>query len=289
MHYRELGATGLRVSAIAFGGAPIGLANYLDEWDPHSPLHEAQAIAAIQKACEVGITYFDTALGYGQGRSEHIMGKALRQAGAVGKQAILATKTPKRTYDEVLQSAEQSLANLSVDVIDVLQFHGGRWSDDDATSVLEGGGLDAFQELKRAGKIRFLGFTAETASPGTFRLIRSGQFDVMQMAYNVLYQDACNLMVKSGPIIEAKERRMGVVTMRSLTSGVFQKLIAAQLPSLAEQLDLYAFCLNYVLSNPYVDSAIVGMRLAEEVERNARIVDQTAMRLDLEEVHRRYV
>lgn len=286
MQYRTLGKTGLEVSAIGFGGAPLGLTNYLSAYNPQDAAQRETAIQAILHALELGFTYFDTALSYGQGESERILGEARRRAGADASRMLLATKTPgsQRTYEAVLQSAETSLANLGVDAVDVLQFHGSVWRDDDVEAAL-GGGLDAFHELRRKGKARFLGFTSETPSPGTYRLVRSGAFDVLQIAYNVLYQDACNLMVKSGPILEAKERGMGVVTMRSLSSGVFQQLLRQYAP----EVDGYALALQYVLSNPNVDSALVGMRTPEEVERNARLADDLAGRLDLELLHKRYV
>ena len=287
MEERVLGKTGLRVSPIGFGGAPLGLKDYLSEFDPQNAVQRETAIQAILRALELGITYFDTALGYGNGESERILGEARRRAGPAAEQMVIATKTPasQRTYEAVMQSAETSLANLGVDTIDVLQFHGSTWNDDHADSVLSGGGLDAFREMQRQGKVRFIGFTAETSSPGTFRMLRSGEFDVLQMAYNIMYSDACNLMVKSGPIVEAKERDMGVVTMRSLSSGVFQKLLATQAPDV----DGYALALQFVLSNPRIDCPLVGMRTAEEVERNVRLAEDVAGRFNLEALHVRYV
>jgi aryl-alcohol dehydrogenase-like predicted oxidoreductase len=288
MEYRQLGRTGIQVSAVGFGGAPIGLSNYLDRWDAHDAASESEAVAAVHRALDVGITYFDTARSYGEGRSEDIYGKALRLAGAAGKHAIVATKTSKRDPHGITESAEASLAALGRETIDVLQFHGSRWTDEDAAAVLDGGGADAFEELRRQGKVRFIGFTAETGSPGTYRLLRSDRFDVMQIAYNVLYQDACNLMIKAGPMIEAKERGLGVVTMRSLSSGVFQKLLSVAMPSIADQVDLYSVALRFVLSNPYLDCALVGMRTAAEAERNAALAAD-GTRFDVVDLHRRYV
>jgi aryl-alcohol dehydrogenase-like predicted oxidoreductase len=291
MEYRRLGKTGLEVSAIAFGGAPAGLTNYLDAYSPAEAAQREQVVQAIVRALELGVTYFDTALAYGDGESERIYGEARRRAGELGRRMILATKTPasQRAYEAVLQSAETSLRNLGVDTIDVLQFHGSVWREAEVAAVLSGGGLDAYRELQRQGKVRFVGFTSETCSPGTYELVRSGAFDVLQIAYNVFYQDACNLMVKAGPIVEAKEREMGVVTMRSLSSGVFQKWLGQQAPAVVGAVDGYALALQYVLSNPLIDSALVGMRTAAEVERNVRLVDDTAGRVDLAELHVRYV
>jgi uncharacterized protein len=317
VEYRQLGSTGLRVSAIGYGGAPLGLTNYLGAWNPADAAQRRGAVDAILRALELGVTYFDTALAYGDGESERILGEARREAAARGtgtqgtERMLLATKVPsrERSYEGVLRSAETSLANLGVQQVDVLQLHGSVWRDEEAEAVLAGGALDALRELRRAGKARAIGFTSETPSPGTYRLVRSGAFDVLQIAYNVLYQDACNLMVNSGPIVEAKERGMGVVTMRSLSSGVFQKLLARwqqqaqdqapdeQRPSEssttgsanAPRLDGYALALQFVLSNPRIDSALVGMRTVEEVERNAALVEDRPGRVDLTELHRRYV
>jgi aryl-alcohol dehydrogenase-like predicted oxidoreductase len=289
MQYKILGKTGLNVSVVAFGGAPIGLSNYLETWDTAQQETESQAIAAIHKALEVGINYFDTAFGYGQGRSEQIIGKALQN---VQQRPLLATKVlPPFQYNAIFDSVEKSCANLGVETIDVFQLHGNIWNDTHVSQVLNQGGIDALLQLKQQGKVRFIGFTAEAGTTGSYALLRSGHFDVLQIAYNVLYQDACNLMYSpaSGIIVEAKEREMGVVTMRSLTSGVFQKLMKMQQPGIEQQLDLNALCLNYVLSNPYIDSAIVGMRQSEEVEKNTLIADQTDKRIDLTALHERYV
>ncbi len=291
MEYRPLGSAGLEVSAVGFGGAPAGLANYLSPYDPDDQAQADQVADAIVRALELGITYFDTALSYGEGRSERIYGEGRRRAGSLAARMLLATKVPsgKRTYDGVIQSSETSLRNLGVDAIDVLQLHGSRWTDEEAAKVLDGGALDALRDLKRQGKARFIGFTAETGSPGTYALIGSGTFDVLQIAYSLIYQDACNLMVKAGPIVEAKERGMGVVTMRSLSSGVFQKLMMEQVPGIEQKVDLYALALGFVLSNPFVDSALVGMRTAQEVQRNVGLLDRKVHRLDLEALHKRYV
>jgi aryl-alcohol dehydrogenase-like predicted oxidoreductase len=248
-------------------------------------------IDAVIRALELGITYFDTALSYGDGRSERIYGEARKRAGSLASRMLLATKTPgsKRSYQEIVGAADTSLRNLGVDTIDVLQLHGSGWTDAQAAQILEQGGLDALRDLKKQGKARFIGFTAETGSPGTYALIRSGAFDVLQIAYSVIYQDACNLMIKAGPIIEAKERGMGVVTMRSLSSGVFQKWLAEQIAGVDKLVDPYALALGFVLSNPYIDAAIVGMRTPEEVVKNVGLVDRRVHRVDLEALHKRYV
>src|SRR5687767_5349719 len=138
MQTRTLGRTGLVVSAIGFGGAPLGLTNYLSAYDPRQAADRESAINAILRAIELGITYFDTALAYGDGESERILGEARRRAAQRGldvhSRMLLATKVPagQRTYEGVIESAETSLRNLGVDHLDVFQLHGSAWRDDEA-------------------------------------------------------------------------------------------------------------------------------------------------------------
>jgi aryl-alcohol dehydrogenase-like predicted oxidoreductase len=80
---------------------------------------------------------------------------------------------------------------------------------------------------------------------------------------------------------------MGVLTMRTLTSGIFQKTMRRAFPRLAEA-DLDGFLLNYNLSNPFLDVVLVGMRRLEEVERNCALAADLPSRLDLEELHDRF-
>src|SRR5437763_499380 len=143
MEYRELGSrTGLSVSAVGFGGAPIGLQNYLTAEDRDSPAFRAEAIAAIRLAVDLGINFFDTAPGYGGGRSESILGEALD---GVRDRIILATKYPfgdRWRPDAATEGVKASLAALRTDHVDLLQLHGGAFTDDRADSILTSGVLD---------------------------------------------------------------------------------------------------------------------------------------------------
>src|SRR5213079_3155586 len=106
-------------------------------------------------------TYFDTAPGYGGGLSEAVFGRAL---GADRANVFLATKTPRSAFGDpaaIRASLEESLRLLGTDRVNLLQLHGGWWSDDDATAVLDRGGIETYERLRDEGKVRFLGFTAE--------------------------------------------------------------------------------------------------------------------------------
>jgi hypothetical protein len=184
---------------------------------------------------------------------------------------------------------ERSLRNLRTETIDVLQFHGGWYAPEDVAKILEQGGLETYEALRQEGKVRFLGFTAEGPSGGVSRLIETGRFDVMQVRYNLMYQHTCDHVNNAGIVREAKARDMGVVTMRTLTSGTFQKLMRLAFPQELAHADLDRFCLNYVLSNPLIDVALVGMRRVEEVEANNRLSDDLGARIDLAALHVRFV
>jgi len=283
MQTRLLGRTGIRVSEIGFGGAPAGIANYLEPWDPAGAGETESLVSAIHRAIDLGLNYFDTAPGYGDGAGEALFGRAL--AGRRGR-AILATKTGARDAQGIRRSVEASLRRLQTDVIDVLQFHGGWYPPEDVERIL-GEGLPAYQVLRDEGKIRFLGFTAEGPSGGVSQLIAIDAFDVLQVRYNLLYQHTCDHVNDAGAMREAEARGMGIVTMRTLTSGIFQKLMRQVFPDAMAPAELDRLCLGYVLSNPLVDVAIVGMRRAAEVEANVALSDDDGARLDLVALHHR--
>jgi len=284
MQYRTLGRTGLRVSEIGFGGAQVGIPNYMETWDPSGDREQQTIIDALNRALDLGLNYIDTAPAYGDGISEEVLGRVIAKR---RDECIVATKVSSYDAQSVIASVENSLRCLQTDLIDVLQFHGGAYPEEDVDTILNRGGLEAFQKLRDQGKIRFMGFTAELPSGGVSRLIATGAFDVMQIRYNFTYQCACDFIDPSGVMREAEAQGMGIVTMRTMTSGLFQRLMRASFPQLAGA-HLDTFLLNYVLSNPFIDVALIGMRRAQEVEQNNSVSDNTALRLDLEQVHNRF-
>jgi aryl-alcohol dehydrogenase-like predicted oxidoreductase len=281
VRYRMLGRTGLRVSEVGFGGAPTGISHYLERWDSAGAGERASVVRAIRRGLELGLNYLDTAPGYGAGLGEEIFGEAI--AGR-RDEVVLATKTGARDRAGIIESVEQSLRRLGTDRVDLLQFHGGWYPPEDVEKILREGGLETYQELRDRGKVRFLGFTAEGPSGGVSELIATEAFDVMQCRYNLLFQHPCDFINEAGIIREAKARSMGVVTMRTLTSGDFQRLMRLSFPQAMSGADINRFLLNFVLSNPLVDVALVGMRRPEEVEANNALSEDEAARLDLKEL-----
>ena len=275
----RFGKTGLEVTRLGLGGYPFGGVNRAQGWDPFSPEGRAIAVRTIQAALDAGINYIDTAPSYGDGNSESIFGEA-----AQGRrdQFVLATKVGYWDPDprQVTESIEASLRRLRTDVIDILQFHGGMYTQEEVDRILKGGLLDAVIAARDQGLVRFLGFTVE--EPWTARpLIASGQFDMIQVRYNLIYQSAAEHVLN-----EAKAADMGVALMRPMTSGIFQRLAGYLAPRWQEAHDLYEIALRFVLSDSRVHVANVGMRWPEEVARNVALVESFTPPFDMADLPR---
>ena len=136
--------------------------------------------------------------------------------------------------------------------------------------------MDAYQQLRQEGKIRFIGITCE--EPVTLRpFLETGLFDVIQIKYNVIHQGPWHNALRW-----AKEYNVGVVVMRPLTSGIIQKLLRRARSDIDDYLDLNELALSFVLSDPRVSTAIVGARRVSEVELNGALSDRIDKRIDLD-------
>jgi aryl-alcohol dehydrogenase-like predicted oxidoreductase len=268
---------------LGFGGAPAGLAQYLDDYDPARDADREGVVAAIKRAVELGITYFDTAPGYGGGAGESIYGEALDGA---REDVFVATKV-SRDVGDVRASVEQSLKLLRTDHVDLVQIHGNSYTSDQADEIFAPGRtLEQLEQLKTEGLTRFVGFTSEDNNAAVFRFIDSGRFDVMQISYNLLHQHPAEWTRPSGSLFEARDAGVGVVTMRTLTSGIFQKWANTVRPD--DDFDYTPSLLQFVLSNPLVNVVLVGMRTVDEVESNVMTANDLSGRVDHKELHRKY-
>jgi aryl-alcohol dehydrogenase-like predicted oxidoreductase len=148
MLYRKLGRTGETVSAIGLGGSHIGKAT----------LTEAEATRLMHQAIDRGITFMDNCWDYNEGRSERWMGNALAQGGYRNK-VFLMTKIDGRNKSNTADQINDSLKRLKTDHVDLLQHHEILRFDDPDRIFREGGAMEAALEAKKAGKVRFIGFT----------------------------------------------------------------------------------------------------------------------------------
>jgi aryl-alcohol dehydrogenase-like predicted oxidoreductase len=286
MEYVEFGRTGARVSRLGFGGAVAGLKNYLYSYDPDTEDSRKAVYKALETALELGITYFDTAPGYGDGRSESMFGEVLSKTDP--KKIFLATKCQTADYDGVRKSVEQSLKRLKRDYVDLLQIHGNSYSDEDVAKLLAPHGMvESMEQMKKEGLVRFIGFTSEDNNRGLFDLMNSGRFDQVQMCYNFLFQHGYEPSRPFGSLLVAEQNKLGIVTMRAPTSGTFQRWMKMIRPD--DNFDYGPALVQFVLSNPCVDVVLAGMRNAERVRQNVAIVNNKSGRISLDEVHGRYV
>ena len=179
MSYRPLGRTGERVSVIGLGGYHVAKAS----------VSEQDSIQLIRQAIDRGINFLDNSWSYNNGESEIRMGKAL--AGGYRNRVIVMTKTDGRTRALAAQQIDESLKRLQVDHIDLIQFHEIIRLEDPDRVFAEGGAMEAALEAKKAGKVRFIGFTGHKDPYVHLRMLeiaRANQFhfDAVQMPINVM-------------------------------------------------------------------------------------------------------
>ena len=213
-----------------------------------------------------------------------MFGEALE---GVGKEIFLATKVPRQT-DNIRKSIEGSLKRLRRDSVDLVQIHGSSYTPELTDKILGNGGmLDQLETLHEEGLFKYIGFTSEDTNDAVYHFIRSNRFDVMQICYNFIYQHPYEPSRPFGSILDADKAKMGVVTMRSMTSGTLQTWINMVNPN--NTFDYSPALLQFVLSNPLVDVALVGMRDVAIVEQNVAIVENVDGRISLDKLHKRYV
>jgi aryl-alcohol dehydrogenase-like predicted oxidoreductase len=289
MEYRALGSTGIKVSLLGFGGAPIGLQGYLGHEDRDDPAFQAAALAAIRHAVQRGINLFDTSPAYGDGRADRLLGEALEPD---RRNILIASKYDWRVHpspSQLTESLRASLDRLRTDHVDLLQLQGETFTDHDARAIGESGMLDWADEMQSRGLCRLTGITAEQPTGALERLLKTWRFDVLQIAYNIVNPAACDPMREpSGVVLLARELGMGIIAMRCATSGFLQRLLDRAFPGL-DRSRLTSLAINYVLSTPQIDCALVGMKTSAEVDANCDLAEDQALRLDVRALHNRYV
>ncbi|MCI0417285.1 aldo/keto reductase [bacterium] len=215
MKYRTLGSTGFRVSEIGFGawaiggsmdvfGVPVGWSNVSD----------TESIAAIERAQDLGINFFDTADVYGMGHSEELLGQALK-----GKDCMIATKVGNRidstgarkdfSEKHIRDSIEGSLRRLNRDAIDLYQLH-----NPDPNVYKKSEVFSVMNQLKQEGKIRAIGVSISNPKEG-LDLIQNYKPDCLQVLFNVLNQEPARELIP-----EAEKNGIGIIVRVPLASGL---------------------------------------------------------------------
>src|ERR671916_2485434 len=299
VNYRKLGRTGLEVSEVGYGAWGIGKSQWMGAEDDES-------LRALNSAIDLGLTFIDTALGYGEGHSERLVGKTVRSR---DETVHVATKIPPKNRvwpapsglhpdetfpaDHVRESTETSLRNLGLETLEVQQFH--VWQDE---WLGEGGWQEAVEDLKREGMIRFFGVSINDHQPANaVKLIETGLVDTVQVIYNVFDQSPEDELLPAclehdvGVIVRVpfdEGALTGAITPETaFEEGDFrnhyfrgdrkeqvQERVQAIVTELGVSEDEIAeIALRYILSHPAVSTVIPGMRSVRNVERNTRVGD----------------
>ncbi len=227
-----LGKSGLEVSAVGFGGIPI------------MRIDEAEAVTVIRAALDAGVTFIDTAAGYGDSQAK--IGAAIegRRDGLV-----IATKSGAASKEGILADVEASRKQLRTDYIDLYQLHGvgdGSWE----TISAPDGALAGLLAAKEAGHIRHIGFTSHGLAIA-MKLVQHEAFETVQFPYNLVAREPGDELIPA-----ARENNVGFIVMKPMCGGQFDDAELA-FKFLNAQPDLVA---------------IPGIQLVEEIEQIAGIV-----------------
>jgi len=253
MLYRSFGKTGETVSVIGVGGSHIG-----------QVATEDLAIRIVRTAIDRGVTFMDNSWDYngGTGADEIRMGKALRDG--YRQKVFLMTKVDGRTKDAAAKQLDESLKRLQVDHVDLLQFHEVIRMEDPDRFFADGGALEAFLEARKAGKLRFIGFTGHKDPLIHLRMLEMASekgfhFDAVLFPSNVMDYSFRSFLHQVMPV--ALREGIAVQTMKPMGG----KFILESHSVTPEE------CLQYALSQP-TSVVIHGMDKMEYLEQTLDVV-----------------
>ncbi|HWE01945.1 MAG TPA: aldo/keto reductase [Tepidisphaeraceae bacterium] len=245
---RQFGRADVKVSALGMGGHHLGDFKTIEE-----------AIAAVHEAIDGGITFFDNCWEYHNGKSENWLGRAL-----LGRRdkVFLMTKvcTHGRSAELAMEMLEQSLIRLQTDHLDLWQIHGVTFDNDPELAYRKGGVIEALEQAKKAGKVRFVGFTGHKDPAIHLKMIQMGYpFDAVQMPLNPF--DGNFHSFERQVIPEARKRGFAVLGMKpmngtaeAIKKGVFKP----------EEM------LRYAMSLP-VTTTIAGIDTLDVLRQNLKV------------------
>jgi aryl-alcohol dehydrogenase-like predicted oxidoreductase len=245
---RPLGRTGAKMSALGLGGHHLGDLKTVEE-----------AIRLVHEAIDAGITFFDNCWEYWNGRAEDWLGRGLK--GRRDK-VFLMTKvcTHGRGAELALKMLDESLRRLQTDHLDLWQVHAVCFDNDPELAYARGGVLEALDQAKKQGKVRFVGFTGHKDPAIHLDMIRRGYpFDTVQMPLNCL--DATFRSFEKQVLPEANKRGIAVLGMKPM--GGTATAVKSGLVKAEEML-------RYAMSLP-VATTIAGMDSLEVLRQNLRV------------------
>jgi len=299
MDYRTLGRTGWEVSAVSFGAWAIG-----GTW---GTVRDSESMAALHRAVELGVTFFDTADVYGDGRSERLLARLRREC---KREILIATKAGRRLDPHVPEGynrenlasfVDRSLRNLDAEALDLLQLHCPPTDVYYTPEVFE-----VLDDLVKAGKVRHYGVSVEKVEEALKAIDYPG-VQTVQIIYNMFRQRPAERLFEA-----AKQRRVGIIARVPLASGLLTGKFTPEAQFEADDhrsfnrfgeafdrgetfagvdfetglravealravcppgMTLAQFALRWILSSEAVSCAIPGGKRAEQVEDNVAAAD----------------
>ena len=319
MQYRELGRTGWKVSAISFGTWAIG-----GTW---GTVRDQESLAALHRALDLGVNFFDTADVYGDGHSERLLARLRRER---SEPFYIATKAGRRLTPHIAGGynrenltgfVERSLKNLETETIDLLQLHCPPTEVYYMPEV-----FDILNDLVKAGKIRYYGVSVEKVEEA-LKAIEFPDVQSVQIIFNILRQRPADLFFK-----EAKRKQVGILARVPLASGLLTgkfspnstfesddhrsfnrhgeafdrgetfaglefnaglQVIEKLRPLVPEGFTMTQMALRWILMFPEVTCAIPGAKRPEQVAENAQAADlpplSNAIMQKIQEIYERDV
>jgi aryl-alcohol dehydrogenase-like predicted oxidoreductase len=301
MQYRRFGRTNWLVSEMGYGMWGMG------GW---SGSDDEESMLGLHRAVQLGCNFYDTALAYGEGRSEGLLGDLVRAHPDVT--LFTASKVPPKNrmwpgrssfnvkdvfpYEYIVESTERSLSNLGLDHVDLMQFHvwDDSWTADD-------GWQRAVTDLKQQGKIRAFGISVNRWQPANvIQAIQTGHVDAVQVIYNIFDQNpedelfpACQqydvAFIARVPFDEGSltgnltrdsrwpegDWRNHYFSPENLIPTL--ERVEALRPLVPEGMSMAEMALRFILHNPQVSTIIPGMRKMKNVEANMAASDGAAL------------
>lgn len=300
MNYRILGKTGMKVSEIGFGAWGIGGGMWARQDDLESS-------RALRQAFDLGVNFYDTAWVYGDeksrdGRSERLIGRLAREVGR--ENILIASKVPPKNFewpardgvsieevfpkDWIVDKVHDSLRRLSIEAIDLLQFH--VWQDD---FVEADEWKEVIQDLTHQGKVKHWGISANDYQPtNVLRTLGTGLIESVQFIFNIFHQEPEKELLPY-----CAKNKIGLIARVPLDEGglsgkitpktqfgdfrddyfkgsrrqeVFDRVRIIKSIMGDEALDLPELALRWVLTHFEVSTVIPGMRTADHVEDNVQ-------------------
>jgi predicted aldo/keto reductase-like oxidoreductase len=241
LSYRVLGKTGLKVTSLGFGCMITS--------DP----------SVIERAADIGITYFDSARGYQGGNNERMVGAALKSK---RNSITLSTKTQARTKADALAHLDTSLTELGTDHVDIWYLH-GRSKPEELTDDL----LEAQQIAKKAGKTRFVGVSTHSGQPELFPAIiqKMPHFDVILTAYNFTLDPKMDELI--GSLVK---EGIGVVAMKVMAGGFRRAKPGDKTAEILKREGAMLAALKWVLRNKNVSTTIPSITDNEQLDENLK-------------------